>query len=87
MLAASYFRDLAGVAAKAERQANLERDKAQRKEKTERWERYRSNIAAASAALRPHGLRVGQLNLLVAVARMGTARPADLCQLLWSHRR
>ncbi len=33
-------------------------------------------------ALRPHGLRVGQLNLLVAVARMGTARPGDLCRLL-----
>jgi DNA-binding MarR family transcriptional regulator len=33
-------------------------------------------------ALRPHGLRVGQLNLLVAVARMGTARPADLCRVL-----
>src|SRR4051795_12527624 len=33
-------------------------------------------------ALRPHGLRVGQLNLLVAVARLGTARPGDLCRLL-----
>ena len=33
-------------------------------------------------ALRPHGLRVGQLNLLVAVARMGTARPGDLCRFL-----
>ena len=33
-------------------------------------------------ALRPHGLRVGQLNLLVAVARLGTARPGDLCQVL-----
>src|ERR687885_1527698 len=33
-------------------------------------------------ALRPHGLRVGQLNLLVATARMGTARPGDLCRLL-----
>jgi DNA-binding MarR family transcriptional regulator len=33
-------------------------------------------------ALRPLGLRVGQLNLLVAVARMGTARPGDLCRLL-----
>ena len=30
----------------------------------------------------PHGLRVGQLNLLVAVARMGTARPGDLCRVL-----
>src|SRR3954452_22135846 len=33
-------------------------------------------------ALRPHGLRVGQLNLLVAVARAGTARPGDLCRIL-----
>ena len=33
-------------------------------------------------ALRPHGLRVGQLNLLVAVARMGTAKPGDLCRVL-----
>jgi DNA-binding MarR family transcriptional regulator len=33
-------------------------------------------------ALRPHGLRVGQLNLLVAIARMGTARPSDLCRVL-----
>ena len=31
-------------------------------------------------ALRPQGLRVGQLNLLVAVARMGAARPLDLCR-------
>jgi DNA-binding MarR family transcriptional regulator len=33
-------------------------------------------------ALRTHGLRIGQLNLLVAVARMGTAKPGDLCRLL-----
>jgi DNA-binding MarR family transcriptional regulator len=33
-------------------------------------------------ALRPHGLRVGQLNLLVAIARIGSARPVDLCQIL-----
>jgi DNA-binding MarR family transcriptional regulator len=33
-------------------------------------------------ALRPHGLRVGQLNLLVAVAMLGQARPGDLCRLL-----
>ena len=33
-------------------------------------------------ALRPLGLRVGQLNLLVAVARMGSARPGDLCRAL-----
>lgn len=33
-------------------------------------------------ALRPYGLRITQLNILVATARVGTARPADLCQLL-----
>src|SRR3954469_6510009 len=33
-------------------------------------------------ALRPLRLRVGQLNLLVAVARLGTARPGDLCRIL-----
>jgi DNA-binding MarR family transcriptional regulator len=33
-------------------------------------------------ALRPLGLRVGQLNLLVAIARMGTARAGDLCRVL-----
>ncbi len=33
-------------------------------------------------ALRPHGLRAGQLNLLVMVARMGVARPGDLCRFL-----
>jgi DNA-binding MarR family transcriptional regulator len=33
-------------------------------------------------ALRPHGLRVSQANVLVAVARMGEARPADVCRLL-----
>src|SRR3954452_12266489 len=33
-------------------------------------------------ALRPHGLRVGQLNLMVAVARAGSARPGDLCRIL-----
>ncbi|WZP00557.1 MarR family winged helix-turn-helix transcriptional regulator [Isosphaeraceae bacterium EP7] len=32
--------------------------------------------------LRPHGLRVGQLNLLVAIARMEPARPSDLCRFL-----
>src|SRR5262249_32990020 len=72
MLAASYFRSLAGresranqqsqadrkvavaaqnVAVVAQRQAILERDKAQRNEKVERWQRYRSNIAVAFAAL------------------------------------
>jgi DNA-binding MarR family transcriptional regulator len=33
-------------------------------------------------ALRPHGLRAGQLNLLVVVARMGVARPGELCRIL-----
>ena len=58
MLAASYFRDLAGSESrsnqklqKAEKAAVLERDKAQRNAEAERWERYRSNITVASAAL------------------------------------
>jgi DNA-binding MarR family transcriptional regulator len=42
----------------------------------------RAVSALYDEALRPHGLRVGQLNLLVAVARMGTARPGDLCRFL-----
>jgi DNA-binding MarR family transcriptional regulator len=42
----------------------------------------RTITALYDDALRPHGLRVGQLNLLVAVARMGTARPGDLCRVL-----
>src|SRR3954451_19880675 len=42
----------------------------------------RAITALYDDALRPHGLRVGQLNLLVAVARMGTARPGDLCRVL-----
>lgn len=42
----------------------------------------RAVTALYDDALRPHGLRVGQLNLLVAVARIGTARPGDLCRLL-----
>ena len=42
----------------------------------------RALTALYDDALRPHGLRVGQLNLLVAVARMETARPGDLCRLL-----
>lgn len=33
-------------------------------------------------ALRPHGLRGGQLNLLAMIARLGTARPGMLCHLL-----
>src|SRR3954451_11463766 len=40
----------------------------------------RAVTALYDDALRPHGLRVGQLNLLVAIARMGTARPGDLCR-------
>jgi DNA-binding MarR family transcriptional regulator len=42
----------------------------------------RAVTALYDEALRPHGLRVGQLNLLVAIARLGTARPGDLCRLL-----
>src|SRR3954454_9369486 len=42
----------------------------------------RAVTALYDDVLRPHGLRVGQLNLLVAVARMGTARPGDLCRAL-----
>ena len=33
-------------------------------------------------ALRPHGIRVSQANILVAVARKGEARPVDICRLL-----
>jgi DNA-binding MarR family transcriptional regulator len=33
-------------------------------------------------ALRPHGLRVSQGNILVAVARLGEARPAEVCRML-----
>ncbi|HEV3162456.1 MAG TPA: MarR family winged helix-turn-helix transcriptional regulator [Isosphaeraceae bacterium] len=42
----------------------------------------RAVSALYDEALRPHGLRVGQLNLLVAVARMKLALPADLCRVL-----
>src|SRR4051812_28466719 len=42
----------------------------------------RAVTALYDEALRPHGLRVGQLNLLVAVSRMGTARPRDVCRIL-----
>jgi DNA-binding MarR family transcriptional regulator len=38
--------------------------------------------AVYDEALRPLGIRISQGNLLVAVARMGEARPADLCKLL-----
>jgi DNA-binding MarR family transcriptional regulator len=33
-------------------------------------------------ALRPHGLRVSQGNILVAVARRGEVRPAEVCRML-----
>ena len=33
-------------------------------------------------AFRPLNLKVSQMNILVATAKMGTARPADVCELL-----
>lgn len=33
-------------------------------------------------AFRPLDLKVSQLNILVATAKMGTARPADMCEFL-----
>ena len=33
-------------------------------------------------ALRPLGLKVSQMNILVAAGRMGTARPAEVCERL-----
>ena len=33
-------------------------------------------------ALRPLGLKVSQLNILVVAAKLGLARPADVCELL-----
>ena len=33
-------------------------------------------------ALRPHGIRISQGNILVVVARMGQARPADVARVL-----
>src|ERR1041385_6491937 len=33
-------------------------------------------------ALRPLGLKVSQMNILVAAAKMGTARPLEVCQYL-----
>ena len=33
-------------------------------------------------ALRPHGIKISQANLLVAIAHRGTVRPADLCRLI-----
>ncbi len=38
--------------------------------------------AVYDEALRPLGIRISQANLLVAVARMGEARPVDLCKVL-----
>ncbi|MDX2037246.1 MAG: MarR family winged helix-turn-helix transcriptional regulator [Isosphaeraceae bacterium] len=42
----------------------------------------RAISAIYDEALRPLGLRVGQLNLLVATARMQSARAGDLCRVL-----
>ncbi len=33
-------------------------------------------------ALRPFGLKISQMNILVAAAKMGTARPAEVCDHL-----
>jgi DNA-binding MarR family transcriptional regulator len=33
-------------------------------------------------ALRPLGLKVGQLNILIVAARLGVARPAQVCEIL-----
>ncbi|MDF1743790.1 MAG: MarR family winged helix-turn-helix transcriptional regulator [Gimesia sp.] len=33
-------------------------------------------------ALRPTGAKISQMNILVAVGKMGIARPADVCQVL-----
>src|SRR3954447_21656731 len=38
--------------------------------------------AVYDEALRPFGLRVSQANILVAVARRGEVRPADICRVL-----
>lgn len=38
--------------------------------------------SAYDDALRPHGLRVGQLSILAAVACMKQAKPADVCAIL-----
>src|SRR5207244_11622080 len=34
------------------------------------------------AALRPLGLKVSQLNVLIVTARLGLARPAQVCEIL-----
>src|SRR5262249_39714653 len=33
-------------------------------------------------ALRPHGLKVSQLNILIVTAKLGLARPAQVCEIL-----
>jgi len=33
-------------------------------------------------ALRPHGLKVSQLNILIVAAKLGLARPAKVCEIL-----
>ena len=33
-------------------------------------------------ALRPHGLKASQLNILVVAAKLGRARPAQVCEIL-----
>lgn len=42
----------------------------------------RSVTAIYDEALRPHGLKVSQMNVLVAVAAMGGARPSDVGRVL-----
>jgi DNA-binding MarR family transcriptional regulator len=42
----------------------------------------RAITALYDGALRPHGLRVSQLNLLVAIALAGPARAGELCRIL-----
>ncbi len=42
----------------------------------------RSLTSLYDDALHPLGLRVGQLNILVAVACMRQAKPVDLCRML-----
>ncbi len=42
----------------------------------------RAVTALYDEALRPHGLRVGQMTLLAAVAQTGTEKPANLCRIL-----
>ncbi len=33
-------------------------------------------------ALRAHGIKISQMNILVAISRFGTAKPADICRVL-----